>query len=38
MEVDLEKIIEERAEIVGTIKEIDKFSTWWNPNCALVIT
>lgn len=38
MPINLENIIQEKADIPGNIKEIDKFTTWWNPNCALVIS
>lgn len=34
---ELTQIIRERADIKGEIKDIHFFSTWWNPNCALVV-
>jgi Leucine-rich repeat (LRR) protein len=36
-EAKLKQIIKEKVKIPGNIVDIQCFSTWWNPNCAVVI-
>jgi hypothetical protein len=34
---EFEQIIKKKANIKGEIKDMQFFSTWFNPNCAIVI-